>query len=155
MDAVSTFVWWNHAVAAVERLGSLKMDDSRSLVARYLEVPINYGQASLSLVHDSFGLPWWATIVATGIGMRAALLPVSARASAAAANFVKSKQLVYQSTYKLLGDSTFNTCHPLLDSHGARCSRLIPQVAQRPYSRLWIAAPLLQVLCFPTHVYYV
>lgn len=121
------------------------MDSDRSFLARYLEVPINYGQASLSHIHDSLGLPWWATIVATGIGMRAALLPVSARASAAAGNYVKSKRLVYQSTYKLLGDSSFNSCQPVLDSHGARASRLIAKVAQRPYSRLWLAAPLLQV----------
>eukprot|EP00892_Ulva_mutabilis_P005285 jgi/Ulvmu1/3128/UM015_0168.1 len=126
------------------------MDGERSLLGRYLEIPVNQVQSCLTSVHDSLGLPWWATIIATGIGMRAALLPLSTRASAAAGNFVRTKRIVYQSTYKLLGDSSFNTSQPILDSHGARSSRLIPQIAQRPYSRLWLAAHLLQIPCFVT-----
>lgn len=123
----------------------MEMDGERSFLAQYLEIPVKQAQHCLTLVHESVGLPWWATIIATGVGIRAALMPMSAKASAAAGNYVRSKRVVYRSTYKLLGDSSFNNCHPILDSHGARSNRLISQIAPRPFSRLWLAAHLVQV----------
>jgi hypothetical protein len=49
------------------------------------------------------------------------------------------------SLYYLLGDAGFARCTPELNSPSARLPRVTEQLARRPYSRWWLAGPLIQV----------
>lgn len=49
--------------------------------------PITFGTSLWELAHGATGLPWWATIPAATLALRAALLPLTLKARAATLNF--------------------------------------------------------------------
>ena len=117
----------------------------RSALAEYLKAPVEACQSAIVSVHDTLGIPWWATVVGAGVFARALTLPLSLRAAAAGTNFTQARTAINVSTFRLLGDAGLAECTPALAPHARRLPMLTQRFARKPHSRMWLIAPLVQV----------
>lgn len=92
---------------------------------------------------EATGAPWWLTLAAAGVGVRAVCMPVVLKAATVGSNMLAGKRSAMRHTSYLLGEPAA-AAWPSQADHEARRKRLAPALAPGSTNRLWLAAPLLQ-----------
>ena len=102
-------------------------------------------RSAMLQLHEVFNVPWWATIGLCGVSLRLAVLPLSLKANAVGASIVQGRKNAVRHMADLIGAPMSAGLSPELTTHEVRQRELATKLAPGSTSRLWLAAPLLQV----------